>query len=510
MIKNYIMYLRKSRADGDGETIAQVLEKHETILQEYSEKTFGECIPESNIYREVVSGETIADRPEMQRILGRIESGEIKGVFVVEPQRLSRGDLVDCGMIINAFRFTNTFIYTPNMVYDLSNKMERKFFEQELMRGNDYLEYTKEILNRGRIASVKKGNFIGSVAPYGYRRVQKRDADNKPYYTLEILPEEAAGVKAAYDAYVNKGYGPAKIAHYMDSLGFRPRKTDHWTTSALRDILSNPVYIGKIRWDWRKTKKVMADGEVVKKRPRQDNASCILVDGRHEPIIPEDMFNQAAAITGTRTREPKGRSLKNPFAGIIFCRCGHALVRQPYKKCDTRMVCTEQTYCGTMSCREEDIRIRVIDALERCVKDFTVRLDRNEDAPDKNADILIGLKKELDKIDLMDEEQHDLLESRIYTREVFLDRNAKLMERRKKIEASIKKLEQEQETMVDYAERIATFKDALYALKDPEATAAEQNKLLKKCIRRITYQRVGKKRTKWEDAPIMLDFDFII
>ena len=64
MIKHYLMYLRKSRSDGE-ETITQVLAKHETQLQEYCFHEFGEYIPEENIYREVVSGETIADRPEI-------------------------------------------------------------------------------------------------------------------------------------------------------------------------------------------------------------------------------------------------------------------------------------------------------------------------------------------------------------------------------------------------------------------------------------------------------------
>ena len=65
---DYLMYLRKSRKDieaelsGEGET----LKRHEKILTELSHK-MGIYIPEQNIFREVVSGETIASRPEMQR-----------------------------------------------------------------------------------------------------------------------------------------------------------------------------------------------------------------------------------------------------------------------------------------------------------------------------------------------------------------------------------------------------------------------------------------------------------
>ena len=162
----YLIYLRKSRQDDPNETVEEVLEKHETILQEYAQREFGGKIPEENIYREVVSGESIDDREEMQKVLARIEDPRIKGVLVVEPQRLSRGDLEDCGRLINDLRYTHTQVVTPYMTYDLEKKMERKFFQDELLRGRDYLEYTKEILLRGRISAVKRGCYSGNYAPY--------------------------------------------------------------------------------------------------------------------------------------------------------------------------------------------------------------------------------------------------------------------------------------------------------------------------------------------------------
>ena len=168
----YLIYLRKSRADGEYETVEDVLAKHYRILQDYAVSKLGGAIPEKYIYREVVSGETIQDRPEMKKILDRIQAEDITGVLVVDPQRLSRGDLSDCGTIIRAFRYTDTLIVTPQKTYDLAEKFDRKFFEMELMRGNDYLEYIKEIMNRGRLASVNEGNFIGSVPPFGYDKVK--------------------------------------------------------------------------------------------------------------------------------------------------------------------------------------------------------------------------------------------------------------------------------------------------------------------------------------------------
>lgn len=100
-MKNYYIYLRKSRADNPLEAIENVLERHENILQKYAAEKLGFIIAENYIFREVVSGETIAARPKMQRLLSYIEDGYVTAVLVIEPQRLTRGDLSDCGRIIN-------------------------------------------------------------------------------------------------------------------------------------------------------------------------------------------------------------------------------------------------------------------------------------------------------------------------------------------------------------------------------------------------------------------------
>ena len=160
------IYLRKSRSDDPSLTVEEVLEKHEARLQEWAMNNFGAKIPEENIMREVVSGETIDDRPEMIRLLAMIESPKVRAIAIREPQRLSRGDLMDAGRIIRLFRFSNTLICTPEETFDLRDERDREIFERELKRGNEFLEYQKKIMNRGREQSVKSGNFIGSIAPF--------------------------------------------------------------------------------------------------------------------------------------------------------------------------------------------------------------------------------------------------------------------------------------------------------------------------------------------------------
>ena len=215
-MQDYLMYLRKSRQDNPSETVEEVLARHEKQLQEYSIKTFGYRISEDNIYREIVSGETIDDRPEINRLFERMQNEDIKGILVVEPSRLTRGDLLDCGRVVHLFKYTNTLIVTPQKTYNLDNKFDRKFFEMELSRGNDYLEYTKEILARGRCASAHEGNYIGGVAPYGYDRVR---IDKSPTLAIilnvklfkDSLVKIIGDVFECYDSIINLFGGQCQI-----------------------------------------------------------------------------------------------------------------------------------------------------------------------------------------------------------------------------------------------------------------------------------------------------------
>ena len=209
-----VAYLRKSRADGE-ETVEEVLAKHERILQDYVTNTWGVPLPDSKIFREVQSGETIAARPVMQQLIGMVQRKEVDGVLVVELQRLSRGDLLDVGTLSQLFLYTGCVILTPTRTWNLSDEYDKRFFEMELMHGNDYLEYTKRIMGRGRERSVRDGNYIGSRPPYGYERVF---VDKRP--TLAIVPNEAEIVRMIFALYTEVDHlGPTRIANRLNEMG---------------------------------------------------------------------------------------------------------------------------------------------------------------------------------------------------------------------------------------------------------------------------------------------------
>lgn len=519
-IDEVVIYLRKSQSDEPSMSVEEVLKKHEDILQEFCENEFGQKLPDNQIYREVASGETIDDRPVIQNIMQQMETGLLKGVIVIEPQRFSRGDLQDCGRMVNALRYTNTLAITPQKTYDLNDEYDRKFFEMELTKGSDYLEYYKKIQRRGREASVKRGNYIGSVTPYGYNKLTYEEG-KRTCHTLEINPIEADAIKIMVDLYLNKGYGFTKIARALDEYGFKPRKSKHWSPAAIKDIIENPVIIGKIRWNHRKTVKKLSDGEIVKSRPNNKN-DCILVDGKHEAIIDEETYNKILDKRGKNPRLRKSEELTNPYAGLLYCgTCGRAMSHKKYKQVKTQtdtisqsMICNNQANCHTRSVMYSAFEAKVIESMTKEIKNFEIKLkNSNGNSKKLHINIIKNLESDLKALNEKDEKQKDYLEDGIYTKAEYLKRNAKLQEQIVKTREALIQARNSTPTEVDYKEKILKFQDCLNALNDPNISAAQKNMILKTCIRKIVYRNNSESKPgigRYVDNPFELDVYFYL
>ena len=479
----YIIYLRKSRQDDPRETVEEVLAKHEIQLQEYAVREFGGRIPEENIYREVVSGENIEDREEIQKVLARIEDPAIKGVLVIEPQRLSRGDLEDCGRLISDFRYTRTQVVTPYMTYDLENKMERKFFQDELLRGRDFLEYTKEILLRVRIASVKRGCYVGNTPPFGYNKITiGKD------HTLEINEDQAEIVRLIFDMYV-KGVTPGRIAIKLNEMGFTSARGGKWVKASVRAILSNEHYAGKVVFNKKKMTTVIENGEKKVKCLRQDDEDVLVVEGKHPAILDATTWEAARQIVAKNPREKHIHALKNPLSGVLVCgKCGKAMIQHPYKHADDRYECRTAPRCykSVKICEVIDAVITALEVSELPALQLKVKNGDGKAAKIQQR-LLEKLEKQMADYRTQEDKQFELLETGLYSQDVFERRNAVL---RDKMEECMKQIYQAKASMpkdVDYEERVAALQTALAMLKDPEAIPADQNRALRAIVERIEY-----------------------
>ena len=488
----YAIYLRKSRADmeaeqsGAGETLA----RHEKTLLDLARKMELTIV---EIYREIVSGETIDARPEVKRLLSAVENKAYNGVLVMDADRLARGDTVDQGIISRAFRLSGTKIITPRKVYDPNSEFDEEYFEFELFMARREYKIINRRIQRGRIASVNEGRFIGSTPPYGYDKVK---IQNGKGYTLKPN-NEADTVKYIFSRYI-AGNGASVIANSLDDMGVPTRSGKSWSKATITDMLKNPVYIGKIRWSHRKDIKQSINGQIV--TVRKSNGDCILVDGLHEAIISSDDFEAAQVRLSENKKKPVRASdvLQNPFTGLMYCgKCGSKMTRlgrNTRNKYDT-IKCTNRK-CDCVSAPIFLVEQSVLDSMRKWLSGYIYRInqqDLSRDETDSSAEKKIAeLTEELKKIDAQIDSTYDLLEQKVYTTEVFTQRNKALTERRDKVENRISHLRQSLITMqndrIARQEIIPHIRYVIAAYKDC-TTAEEKNALLKSVLNRIEYSK---------------------
>ena len=486
--EEYLIYLRKSRQDDPNETVEEVLARHEKILQDYALKTFGYRIQEKNIYREVVSGETIQDRPMMQEVFKRMEAG-VSGVLVVDPQRLSRGDWEDGGRILSIFKYTRTLVVTPQKTYDLNDKFDYKFFKMELSQGNEFLEYTKEILARGRLSSATEGHFVGSVCPYGYSKIK----DGK-YWTLVINEDEAQYVRMAFDMYANQGIGANTIAHKLNELGAVTRNGNIFRSTTIRQMLTNEVYYGMMYYKRKPVEKVMENGQIIKKRVRKKD--YILVQGKHEAIISEELFKKAQVQKGKVSREKPSLELQNPYAGLIKCKkCGMAIAMRVHRKDGVetrkpRYYCRNGIYCDNKSVNVDLVQKAITEALKAALGDYMLKVEASppvlateHDSVVKSLESQLGdLKRRMDDICVY-------LEKQIYTVDMFLERKAKLEAETERVQAALKKAREYTPSVYEFEEKVSSLHKVLDMLQDDSISAKTKNNFLKEVIEVIYYEK---------------------
>lgn len=504
LTEHIIIYLRKSRKDaeyGKDETVEKTLERHETILQDWALNIFGCKIPEKNIFREVVSGDTISDRPEMQKVLKLIENDEIKGVLCIETERLGRGNSIDQGIIAQKFQLTGTKILTPQKIFDLDDEYDMGYFEDGLHQARKYLQYTKKILARGREQSAKEGKFVGSIPPFGY---SKQKLEKEKGFTL-IKNEDNIIVRKLFDIYLYEGLGTTETAKKLNSLGMHSARGCNWDDNKVRRILQvADRYAGYIVWNKRKNVKKYVEGNIISTRPI--NQECLKLKGRHEPTITEEelkLINEKLKNIASKNIT-KNYALKNPLANLVKCAfCGHNMSRRAYyvsyKKDgsvhkDTLLCRT--LGCENVSCDLDIVETKILDYLKIKLNDYEKVLS-NYDFQKQihQEDFEKEIEQYLKKIEALNAQKTkccEFLETGTYDEETFKSRVSKINEEISYIkkEISILKNEMKNEKKDKYEVAVPILKNVLdlYNL----STVEEKNTLLSSIIEVIYYKKTNK------------------
>lgn len=368
----YLMYLRKSRADAEKERYGkyETLAVHERQLTELAQR---EHLAVAEVYRELVSGETIEARTEFKRVMERIADPDCDGVIVHAVDRLGRGDPMEYGWILSSFRYTGALIVTPGRTYDPSSPEDLQQLKLQMFVSNIEFEHIRQRLQRGSEASARRGNYIGSKPPYGYDKVQGKAA---------IVPNatESPVVQTVYRM-AAEGSNKGAIARRLNESGIPTRHGGTWTPARIGAILSNPVYKGMVRYGYRRQKVVSRDGmRFVRRSTVSEPGDYILVQGNHEPLVPEGVWD-AAQRAFEAAPVPRDRTLRNPLSGLIVCGlCGRSLVRQVVTNKQglkyQRLHHCYNTDCHCRSAALGDVMEALVDALAQAANDVEIGVTR--------------------------------------------------------------------------------------------------------------------------------------
>lgn len=474
------MYLRKSRSDSPDESIEETLSRHKLHLTEFALKNE---ITISEIYTEVVSGDGLFTRPEMIRLLNDVEAGKYTAVLCMDIDRLGRSSTKDSGIIMETLKDAGCYILTPDKTYNLDDDVDEMTVELKSFFARQELKSIRKRLMRGEIATLKAGGHTGEP-PYAYKR---KWIGKTP--TLEIIPEQAETVRLIYDMYVNQHIGAHLIAEHLNKLGIKSPDGVSFSRSTVQMILKNPTYTGKIVWNRMKRIKKKKPTDKYKEIANPES-EWIVVQGLHEAIISEEMFNEAERIRKTRSHPPTWAGvIKNPYSGIAFCaNCGAALQRQIERKTgEARLLCTTKN-CNA-SIRLSLFNDRIKSLLETELNRLKLEPESMQNTTAENIRTQItacgktirSLKGQMNKL-------YDLLEQGVYTVPIFMERQSNIRERISETENTQKALiEQLSNMSINAADIIPKIEELLRTWDT--LIESEKNIALKSLIRRINYRR---------------------
>lgn len=538
-IKRVLIYLRKSREDYEYEKKSQdydTLARHRARLISIL-NDMGLKISEEDIYEEVVSGDSISERPVVQEVLLAIEK-EYDAVAIIDVQRLTRGGYTDQGRIIDTFKYTNTLIITPDKIFDLNNKADEEYFADKLNFSRKEYDHIKKRLNDGRKDSVKEGKFIGSRCAYGYKRVK---LEFEKGYSLEIV-EEQAKILRKMGKMILEGKGTFAIATYLNNLGIKTEYNCEWAKNGIRELLRNWELAGYVKWQERKTVRVFENGKLITKIIRQKLPACfngetvdekdlqegeyLICKGKHKGIFTYEEFKKIQEkLDACSTKYvPTDLSLKNPLAGILVCaKCNLVMARRegtatywtPRKdKTGTKHIypakpivsCSNKKRCGTVTHTLSYIENLIIEALtEWLVENKKVIKEYNKNSANlfnEELNKINILNNEIEKEEIKLERIMDLLEDGTYTKELYNKRSTPIQDNIKKLKQNIKDIEKNSEQVkMDKVRTLIPKIEKCIKLYPKLEDVKQKNDLLHTVLEKVLYTKTKSRN----DSDLQLD-----
>ena len=476
------------------------IDEQERLLEEWCKKmgyVIYKCYSDRGI-----SGKNIKDRPALKELLSDAKEGKFDMVISWKINRVSR-KLEDVLKIVSLLEKNNITFKSYSEPFETDTPAGRMQFQMMALIGEFERGTIAQNVKMGMIAKAKSGNWCGGrVLGYDLVPNNSPEEEKKGKNKLEINEKEAEIVRFIFNEY-SKGKGYKAITNQINKLGYKTKKGNNFSVGSIRDILTNPVYIGEIRYNVRQNWS--------EKRRRNINPNPIRVKGKHEAIIVRELWDKVQLILESKKGKPSRiYDGEYPLTGILRCpKCGAGMVisrttntlADGTKKRIAYYCCGNWKNKGTSVCNSNTIRVdkaneyvfKKIEELvsnEAMIKAVVKNINKERKDKVKPAKRLLGdIDKELEKLDKRKRKIFEAYEDDILTKEEFQIRKDELNEK-------IRILEEEKKPLLntiseDVSEEIPYefIKDILMNFSkvlNSSVSREQQKKLLHMIISEIT------------------------
>lgn len=427
------------------------IDEQERLLEEWCKKmgyVIYKCYSDRGI-----SGKNIKDRPALKELLSDAKAGKFDMVISWKINRISR-KLEDVLKIVNLLEKNNITFKSYSEPFETDTPAGRMQFQMMALIGEFERGTIAQNVKMGMIAKAKSGNWCGGrVLGYDLVPNNSPEEEKKGKNKLEINEKEAEIVRFIFNEY-SKGKGYKAITNKMNKLGYKTKKGNNFSVGSIRDILTNPVYIGEIRYNVRQNWS--------EKRRRNINPNPIRVKGKHEAIIDRELWDKVQLILESKKGKPSRiYDGEYPLTGILRCpKCGAGMVisrttntlADGTKKRIAYYCCGNWKNKGTSVCNSNTIRVdkanehvfKKIEELvsnEAMIKAVVKNINKERKDKVKPAKRLLGdIDKELEKLDKRKRKIFEAYEDDILTKDEFQTRKNELNEKIRILEEEKKPL----------------------------------------------------------------------
>ncbi len=259
------------------------------------------------------------DRPDYQRMMARVRTGEFSHLLVWKIDRISR-NLLDFAAMYAELKKLGIVFVSKNEQFDTSSAMGEAMLKIILVFAELERNMTSERVSAVMLSRANDGIWNGGKVPFGYAY----DKDSKQF---SIIEDEAQVVLHIYDLYESVK-SLTTVAKALNEKGVRSRTGKPWNPTTVRTMLTNPFYAGTYRYNYR--------DESSKSFTVKDKDEWVLVLDHHPAIVTPERQEIIAVMLQSKQRGWAGAGMtyqrKNIhiFAGLLKCGCcGYTMIASP-------------------------------------------------------------------------------------------------------------------------------------------------------------------------------------